>query len=759
MLADQTAAEGSPLETLAAVADAAELVAAVHACRTVHVADVAARLRGRAVRRDPERSAAGARARARARASRSCASRGRTRSSAAATTCCPTTSRRSRPTRSPTGCCRLRARRPTSPPCSPSCSRGCPSRCEQGRAARRSPRAGGLHWDAASPRSSSGGCSARAEVALLGGGARRGGAAGAHLGRAARAVRTSSCAVCPQFAHAGETVRVALELRPLEGARSGRAAFREAGGGPVCALRPVSVGGLRVLRGSYELGPLRARRARARRAESLVREDPFGLARRADDTRGSTALTVVGPPLELPDVLAAGRGEVALARQRLRSGGHELHGVREHQPGESLRGVHWPATAHHGRLMVKELDDPAGDELAVVLDARASADVGELAGLELRAGGRGGRGARWRGRRPTAVARVSSSPGPTASRRARRAHGRAPAAGAASRPAGERSPGELLARLAAERIEVVTSRPAALVGALRAAAARRRRDRPIELRCDGATRCRGHRRPARRGLPRAGAAATRARAGCSEPARSAPRPRAARRRLRARLRVRSPARARPAGAGALDAAAGRHRRPGHRSRSGGAARGQAARPAGARARGARRGLPRPPAGGRRPARRSAASRASCADAPGAWVQVVLPFGARRAPGVARGRARSALFAWLAALAWFWLARPRPLVAALLALLPFALSATVYELPQYPWRALVAGALLFAFLLHAAAPPAAAWRSPRRSPRSRSRPARGGPPCRPPRGRRSCRGRRGRSRAPRAPRPASISSGT
>ena len=81
----------------------------------------------------------------------------------------------------------------------------------------------------------------------------------------------------PAFAHAGEDVRVALELRPLEGARSGRAAFREAGGGPVCALRPFASGGLRVLRGSYELSALRARRARARRRATLEREDPFGL--------------------------------------------------------------------------------------------------------------------------------------------------------------------------------------------------------------------------------------------------------------------------------------------------------------------------------------------------------------------------------------------------------------------------------------------------------------------------------------------------
>jgi transglutaminase-like putative cysteine protease len=57
----------------------------------------------------------------------------------------------------------------------------------------------------------------------------------------------------------------------------------------------------------------------------------------------------------------------------------------------------------------------------------------------------------------------------------------------------------------------------------------------------------------------------------------------------------------------------------------------------------------------------------------------------------------AAFAWLAGLAWFTLARSRPFAAALLAVAPFVLSTTVYDLPQYPWRALVAGALLLAFL--------------------------------------------------------------
>ena len=267
----------------------------------------------------------------------------------------------------------------------------------------------------------------------------------------------------PAFAHAGELVRVEVELRPLEGAHPGRAAFIETEVGQACALRPVTAGGLRVLRGSYELGPL-TRGLRELGAGLLVREDPFGLARRADATRGSTALTVLAPPLVLEDGALGGSGEVAFTRNRLRSGGHELHGVREHQPGESLRGVHWPATAHHGRLMVKELDDPAGDDVAIVLDARASADVGNApdSSFELAVAAAGALAARaFAGSRRVRLV-VAGGDGEPATATERTAVRRLLAR---ARPAGERPPGDLLGRLAAERIEVVTSRPKALVGA------------------------------------------------------------------------------------------------------------------------------------------------------------------------------------------------------------------------------------------------------------------------------------------------------
>ena len=199
----------------------------------------------------------------------------------------------------------------------------------------------------------------------------------------------------------------------------------------------------------------------------LVREDPFGLARRADATRGSTSLTVLAASLELPEEMLGSGRDAALARRRLRSGGHELHGVREHQPGESLRGVHWPATAHRGRLMMKELDDPAADQVAVVLDARMSADVGRAPGssfeLALAAAEALVTQAHADARRVRLV--IAGGDGEPAGASERIATRRLLAR---ARPSGERPPGELISRLAAERIEVVTTRPADLVGAVSA---------------------------------------------------------------------------------------------------------------------------------------------------------------------------------------------------------------------------------------------------------------------------------------------------
>jgi len=52
-------------------------------------------------------------------------------------------------------------------------------------------------------------------------------------------------------------------------------------------------------------------------------------------------------------------------------------GVREYQPGEDVRYIHWPTTGRTGRLMVKEFQDLTSQSLVLLLDTCRGADLGQ----------------------------------------------------------------------------------------------------------------------------------------------------------------------------------------------------------------------------------------------------------------------------------------------------------------------------------------------------------------------------------------------
>jgi uncharacterized protein (DUF58 family) len=122
--------------------------------------------------------------------------------------------------------------------------------------------------------------------------------------------------------------------------------------------------------GRYELTDLR--RGRYVFAPTrLTIEDPFGLAS-VELLRGEPEALVVYPRLvELATLFSEGGLHAQDGRRLLlrRPTGYELHSVREHHEGDSLRAVHWPTTARRARLMVKELEDAPRDEVVVLLDA------------------------------------------------------------------------------------------------------------------------------------------------------------------------------------------------------------------------------------------------------------------------------------------------------------------------------------------------------------------------------------------------------
>lgn len=133
-----------------------------------------------------------------------------------------------------------------------------------------------------------------------------------------------------------------------------------------------------VLAGRYTLRGLPRGRYRLDKAR-LVIDDPFGLARSELELPAQGAIVVYPRIFELDRLFPDGGGPNGMSGRYLlaRGAGFDLHSVRDHQNGESLRRVHWPSTARRQKLMVKELEDAPRDEAAVVLDARAGLVVGK----------------------------------------------------------------------------------------------------------------------------------------------------------------------------------------------------------------------------------------------------------------------------------------------------------------------------------------------------------------------------------------------
>jgi len=122
-------------------------------------------------------------------------------------------------------------------------------------------------------------------------------------------------------------------------------------------------------RGVYALGPLR-----------LEVSDPFGVFQRTASVPAHGESVVYPKPVPLDGDLGrsalSARGDAAGEHARAYEAGLDFYGIRDYQPGDELRRIHWPATAHHGRLTVIEFDRSASDNLAVVLDARAGTEFG-----------------------------------------------------------------------------------------------------------------------------------------------------------------------------------------------------------------------------------------------------------------------------------------------------------------------------------------------------------------------------------------------
>lgn len=114
-----------------------------------------------------------------------------------------------------------------------------------------------------------------------------------------------------------------------------------------------------VRRGIWPLGPLMLRTV-----------DPFGLAQREQSFGDTRSITVVPEILALAPLavrVGAAGGTAHTASSRLGQGSDNLS-PRGYIPGDSMRRIHWRATAHRGQLMVRQEEEESSPDAVVVID-------------------------------------------------------------------------------------------------------------------------------------------------------------------------------------------------------------------------------------------------------------------------------------------------------------------------------------------------------------------------------------------------------
>jgi uncharacterized protein (DUF58 family) len=108
--------------------------------------------------------------------------------------------------------------------------------------------------------------------------------------------------------------------------------------------------------------------------------DPFGLTRLRLPAAGASEL-VVYPAIERLSAVPLSAGNDPLAGSEhpnaLGRGGEDFYALRAYVVGDDLRRVHWPATARHDELMVRQDELPWQGRTTLVLDDRAGVHTPE----------------------------------------------------------------------------------------------------------------------------------------------------------------------------------------------------------------------------------------------------------------------------------------------------------------------------------------------------------------------------------------------
>src|SRR6202034_1028979 len=107
----------------------------------------------------------------------------------------------------------------------------------------------------------------------------------------------------------------------------------------------------------------------------IVTRFPFGFlqkARRVELRAEALVYPSVEPSRDFFEILPALQGAL---ESHTKGGGHDLYALRDYVPNDSVRHVHWKASARSGALMVREFTREDDCRVLLVLDPHVSASI------------------------------------------------------------------------------------------------------------------------------------------------------------------------------------------------------------------------------------------------------------------------------------------------------------------------------------------------------------------------------------------------
>lgn len=121
-------------------------------------------------------------------------------------------------------------------------------------------------------------------------------------------------------------------------------------------------------RGLWKIGPI-----------SVISQDALGFFK-MKKTFNVFADVLIYPELfkifSFPPLAKGSVSWMGVETTRIGGDSHEFFGVREYQRGDAMSRIHWPSTARHNKLIVKQFERNVLQEATIVIDLKKEHDIG-----------------------------------------------------------------------------------------------------------------------------------------------------------------------------------------------------------------------------------------------------------------------------------------------------------------------------------------------------------------------------------------------